>query len=173
MKNEYRGQTKLFDENGQSYDFDVIRKSGDTLDKRGWRRVIMSDLMLCLDQIGNQKIKVLEYLIDLMDGKNQINKTLMEISRETKISYKTVSDTFKALKECNLIKKLGGLYVLNCSIVASYGSSEKNKYLVLEYAFDDTKSIIDKKEVKNQKDEEIEKLKIEIEELKKLIPCVA
>lgn len=174
MKTTYKGQTKLFDENGQIFEFDVINKKGDSLDKKGWRRVIMGDLMAAIEQIGNKKIKIMEYLIDNMDGKNQINKTYKQIEEDTKISYMTIVETFKALKECNLIKKYGGVYVLNCGVVSSYGNSANNGYLLIEYGFNDESIIKDKKDAKKGKLElENEQLKEELEQLKRLIPNVA
>jgi hypothetical protein len=174
MKTTYKGQTTLIDPTtGESFNFDVISKNGDTLDKRGWRRVIMSDLMSAVEQIGNQKIRVLEYLIDKMDTNNQINKTIIQMSKESNISYKTVCDTLKALKECNLIKKYGGVYVLNCGVISTYGKSEKNGYLLIEYGFNGKSIVKIKEKNKNDKDIEIENLKNKIKELEELIPISA
>jgi len=156
MKTIYKGVKELNDpQTGEVYKFDVISKKYDILDKKGWRRVVMADLMAALEIIGNKKIKVLEYLIDNMDSNNQINTNYREISQNTGISIPTVVDTFKALKQCNLIKKHKGVYVLNCSIISSYGSSDKNKYLMLEYDFNGN-SIIKDKENKNKRIKELE-----------------
>ena len=136
MKTVYKGVKELIDpDTGEITKFDIISKKYDILDRKGWRRVILTDLMNILEIIGNKKIKIIQYLIDNMDSNNQINTNYREISKNTGISYKTVADTFKLLKEANLIKKYGGVYVLNCSIVSAYGSSDKNRNLIINYEF--------------------------------------
>lgn len=183
MAVKYVGSKELLDpETGETHEFSVISKNYDNLDIKGWRRVVMADLMDAIEQIGNQKIKVLEFIIDNMDDKNQINLTQKQISEKTKISKQTITETFKALKNCNLIKKHGGVYVLNTTIVSAYGNNDKNRYLTIEYNFTG-KSIV-KKEIasedaiqelqKLQKERELEKKAFEeqqkeIEELKKLL----
>ena len=62
--------------------------------------------MEVVEKIGNKKIEVLGYLIDNMDGKNQINVTIAKIVKDTGISNKTIVETLKLLKEANLIKSL-------------------------------------------------------------------
>jgi len=180
MAVKYVGNKDLIDpETGETHEFSVISKSCDSLDSKGWRRVIMSDLMEAIEQIGNQKIKVLEFLIDNMDDKNQINLTYTKIQEKTKISRQTIAETFKALKNCNLIKKHGGLYVLNTTIISAYGSSDKNKYLTIEYNFTN-KSIVKEPDIKEIEDSKLKKeneaikkafeaQQKELEELKKLL----
>lgn len=172
-KIEYKGQKTLLDpDTGEVINMDIVSKSYDKLDRKGWRRVIMTDLMESIEQIGNKKIKVLEFLIDNMDGKNQINLTYRQIHEKTSISIDTITKTFTSLKECGLIKKYGGVYVLNTTIVSSYGNKENNKYLTIEYNF--TGDSIKKEEKEEDKVTEKEReLMKEIEKLKKLIPNVA
>jgi len=145
MKTLYKGQIDLTTETGETIACDVINKSGDILDRKGWRRVIMADLMASIEEIGNKKLKVLEYLIDNMNGSNEINTTYDEIETNTGISRATIATTMKALQKSNLIKRVKGIYVLNCGVIGAYGSNEKNKYLMIEYGFNE-KSIIKPKE---------------------------
>jgi Fe2+ or Zn2+ uptake regulation protein len=145
---------------GEQVQMGVVSKDLDILDKKGWRRVIMSDLMEVIEKVGNKKIEVLSYLIDNMDGKNQINTTYRQISKDTQIAIETIRQTFIALKEANLIKKIGGLYVLNVEIISSYGNSTNNKYLAIKYNFTNSKKI------EKNKEQEIKELEIRLEKLR-------
>ena len=133
----YVGTKKVYDEEGNEILLDMIHKKNDNLDRKGWRRVILGDLLTVIDSIGNKKIKVLEYLIDNMNGSNEIDLTQREVAGGLKISIQTVSTTFKELEKANLIKKIKRKYVLNTQIVSAYGSKEKNSYLCLNYDFSD------------------------------------
>lgn len=162
MANKYVGiETFVNEFTGEKVQMGVIEKSLDILDKKGWRRVIMSDLMEVIEKVGNKKIQVLSYLVDNMDGKNQINTTIAKICKDTNISNKTIIETIKALKDANLLRKFGGVYVLNCEIISSYGKSENNKYLAIKYNFTN-------QEIKvKSKDEEIKELEIKLQKLRK------
>ena len=151
-KIEYKGQLELFTGEGEVIACDVISKSSN--DMQGWRRVIMADLLAAMDQIGNMKMKVLEYLINQMNSNNEINTTYRNIQTETGISLQTITETFKALRNSNLIKKHKSIYVLNCSIISAYGSQEKNKYLMLEYNFSEKSIVKTKSSTKELKEKE-------------------
>ena len=133
----YVGTKKVYDENGNEILLDMIHKKNDNLDRKGWRRVILGDLLEVIDSIGNKKIKVLEYLIDNMNGSNEIDLTQREVADGLKVSIQTVSTTFKELEKANLIKKIKRKYVLNTQIVSAYGSKEKNTMLCINYEFYD------------------------------------
>ena len=147
---------------GEKVTMGILKKEIDTLDKKGWRRVVMSDLMEVVEKIGNKKIEVLGYLIDNMDGKNQINVTIAKIAKDTKISNKTIIETLKTLKEANLLRKFGGVYVLNVNLISAYGNSKKNQYLAIQYEF--TQGI---KKVEKTSEQEIKELEKRLEKLRK------
>lgn len=162
MANKYIGVETFVNEfTGEKVQMGVITKNLDVLDKKGWRRVIMSDLMEVIEKVGNKKIQVLSYLVDNMDGKNQINTTIAKICKDTNISNKTIIETIKALKDANLLRKFGGVYVLNCEIISSYGKSENNRYLAIKYNFTN-------QEIKvKTKEEEIKELESKLQKLRK------
>lgn len=161
----YVGTKKVYDENGNEILLDMIHKKSDSLDKKGWRRVILGDLLEVIDSIGNKKIKVLEYLIDNMNGKNEIDLTQREVSEGLKVSIQTVSTTFKELEKANLIKKIKRKYVLNTKIVSAYGSKERNTMLCINYEFYDGANKKPKK--KKTIDDKIADKEKELQELKK------
>jgi len=135
MAIQYMGQETLYDKHGNEIVMDMINKNHDYLDKKGWRRVVLSDMLTILDQIGNKKIKVLEFLIDNMNTNNEINLTQREINEATGISLHTINETMKALTEANIIKKHKRMYVLNTFIIGAKGSKEKNSMLCINYGF--------------------------------------
>ena len=106
---KYLGTQTFKDEYGNDIKMDMIQKNYDSMDRKGWRRAILGDLMEVIEQIGNKKLRVLEFLIDNMDGKNQIDLTQDEIVEKTGISKQTVNQTFKALVECGFMKKSIGI----------------------------------------------------------------
>lgn len=161
------GMKTFTDEYGNKVDMAMIEKNYDAMDKKGWRRAIIGDLMEVIEQIGNKKIKVMEFLIDSMNGNNEIDLTQDEVVKNTGISKPTVNETFKALVEANLLKKIGRKYVLNTQIISAFGSSEKNKMLCINYGFN---PLPDKKTPKKTLEEqllELEEQEKKLNELKK------
>ncbi len=100
-KTIYKGTEIWTDERGNSRHIDIVSKQFDAMDKKGWRRAIIGDLMEVLEQIGNKKIKVMEFLIDNMNSNNEINLSQREVEQATGISIKTINETFKALVTAN------------------------------------------------------------------------
>jgi Fe2+ or Zn2+ uptake regulation protein len=135
-KTIYKGTEIWTDERGNSRHIDIVSKQFDAMDKKGWRRAIIGDLMEVLEQIGNKKIKVMEFLIDNMNSNNEINLSQREVEQATGISIKTINETFKALVTANFLKKIKRRYVLNTQIISAFGSGDKNRMLCVEYGFD-------------------------------------
>lgn len=143
MAVKYVGKREFTDEFGNTITMDMIQKKYDGIDKKGWRRVVLSDMLEVLEQIGNKKIKVLEYLIDNMNGNNEIHLSQREIVENTGISIQTVNTTLQALVDTNLIKKIKHKYVLNTQIVSVFGSTEKNAMLCIQYGFSESANHIE------------------------------
>ncbi|MCD8543559.1 MAG: hypothetical protein LRY52_01480 [Sulfurospirillum cavolei] len=49
-KVKYAGTKTFFDENGLAVDMDIIQKQYDSVDKKGWRRVVLADMLEVLEQ---------------------------------------------------------------------------------------------------------------------------
>lgn len=162
---KYMGTKRVMDiESGEVLDMDVVSKNYDILDRKGWRRVYMADLMAAIEQIGNKKIQVLEYLVDNMDANNFINKSQRQMAEESGISLKTITETMNALYKSNLIIKTRGGYAFNGEIIGAFGSKEKNKMLLIKYQAESIEKEIDiKKEI-----EKLEKQKSKLEKLLKM-----
>lgn len=160
MSVKYVGTRYFTDEFGNTIPMDMIQKSQDFIDKKGWRRVVLSDMLEVLEQIGNKKIQVLEFLIDNMNANNEMDLSMRDIEEATGISLKTINTTIKALIKANLLKKIKRKYVLNTRIVSAFGSTEKNAMLCIQYGFNSFSN------VKEETDEEkLVKLKKQVNRL--------
>lgn len=168
-KIKYVGTQTFTDSFGNKIDMAMVEKNYDAMDKKGWRRAIIGDLMEVIEQIGNKKIKVMEFLIDNMNTNNEIDLSQREVVEATGISIQTVNETFKALVETNLLKKIKRKYVLNTQIISAFGSSEKNKMLCINYGFDPLPKKNAPQKTLEQELYELEVKKKELEALEKRI----
>ena len=88
-------------------------KTGETInvamieDKPGrWDRVYGKALANMLDAGGEEKSRVIAYLIRHRDYKNVVMSSIREIAEATKVSTKTVNRTLTALQDKNFIHRL-------------------------------------------------------------------
>lgn len=138
MASEFKGIRRLQDmATGEILEIDYVEKKLSPSLKGGWRRVYLADFLQILDEIGNAKIKVLEFVLDNIDSNNKLTISMTEVSRKTKISYMTVHTTFKALEEKKLLKKVGTAWVVMPDVVSAFGSDKKNARLLIDYSEDD------------------------------------
>ena len=138
MASEFKGVRRLQDmATGEIIEIDYIEKKLSPTLKGGWRRVYLADFLQILDEIGNAKIKVLEFILDNIDSNNKLTLEMTEVSKKTEISYKTVRTTFKALEEKKLLKKLGTAWIVMPDVVSAFGGDKKNARLLIEYSEDD------------------------------------
>jgi predicted transcriptional regulator len=134
MATEYVGKRRLKDlDTGEIIEVDCVQKTSRDL-KGGWRRVYLADFLSVLDEIGNAKIEVLQYILEHIDSNNKIGKSYRQIAREAKVSLFTVQTTLKALINKKLVKKVDSFLVIMPDIVASFGSDAKNARLLTEYS---------------------------------------
>ena len=98
-----------------------------------WEKCWMMNLMVAMDAIGNDKVRVMTWLLTNKNSENQIIATQEKIAKEVKVCKRTVLETIKALTEAKAIKKVvNGVYMINPDI-AAYGSSKKRDGLILRF----------------------------------------
>jgi len=97
-------------------------------------KVWLLDLLNILELIGTKKMKVVNYILDNLDVKNNLFiGTHEEISKKLSVSRVVVSQTFKTLQESNfLIKKQNGVYMINPEILVK-GKTGKRLNLLIKY----------------------------------------
>ena len=132
---EYKGKKRVKDlETGEIFEIDYIKKTTDRQLKGGWRRVYLADFLEILLEIGNTKIKVLEYILNNVDSNNKLTMSIRQVAIRVGISYQTTFETFKKLEEKGLIRKVDTVWVVMPSFVATFGSDAKNARLLTEYS---------------------------------------
>ena len=132
---EYKGKKRVKDlETGEIFEIDYIKKTTDRQLKGGWRRDYLADFLEILLEIGNTKIKVLEYILNNVDSNNKLTMSIRQVAIRVGISYQTTFETFKKLEEKGLIRKVDTVWVVMPSFVATFGSDAKNARLLTEYS---------------------------------------
>lgn len=100
-------------------------------------KIWIGHIVSALEAVGNQKIKVITFLMENMTNDNYIIYTQRQIAKKADVSLQTVSKTMKALQEANIIRKKGGAYMFNPNCVFK-GSHQKRMNVLLQYnTFDD------------------------------------
>lgn len=132
---EYKGKKRVKDlDTGEIFEIDYIKKTTDRHLKGGWRRVYLGDFLEVLLEIGNTKIKVLEYILNNLDSNNKLTMSIRQVAIRVGISYQTTFETFKKLEEKGLIRKIDTAWVVMPSFVSTFGSDAKNARLLTEYS---------------------------------------
>ena len=87
---------------GEEYELDIL------LDDRTskWEKVFATQMANMLNIVGDEKTRVLAYLIKNKDGLNVIYATREEIAEGAGVSEKTVGRVMKLMRERNFIKKV-------------------------------------------------------------------
>lgn len=92
------------------------------VNKDKWEKAYAKTLAEYIGIGGGAASKVLAHLISARDSKNLILGTQAEISKELKISKKSVSTVFKVLRERDMLKEIrSGCYFLSPKVIA-YGN---------------------------------------------------
>ena len=107
-------------ETGEQFDLDIFAEK---VSKRGWQRAYAENVADYFRIAkGDTSVRILAYLLEVKDGKNQIVASQREISRELNVSLDAVSRVIKALMKRGLIElKKQGVYMLDPQIMR-YGS---------------------------------------------------
>lgn len=106
-------------------------KSKDTKQHNNYFHVIwLNELSKLLKSIGNQKIKVLCYILDNMDTSNKLISSIRKIAKELNVSSKTVGVAIKTLKDIDYIRQVQeGVYMLNPNLLLRGNYNRKEKLL--------------------------------------------
>ncbi|WP_373544381.1 replication/maintenance protein RepL [Chamaesiphon sp.] len=119
------------DVTGVSQEFNVL--SVEDCDAN-FQKIWLSHILMAIDEIGNSKMKVLNYLLkNRYPGNNTLNKTVREIVKETGTSLQTVNLTLKALEEHNIIRRKTGVIILNPDVIFK-GRHKHRMNILIEYS---------------------------------------
>jgi len=106
--------------------------------KMKWQKVWAKNLASMLEITGDEKTKVIAYLIKKKDYENRIMATMRTIAADVGVSTKTVNTTMKILQENNYLHKVqngvwrfsphvmnAGSHGLGMAVVTMYDNESK------------------------------------------------
>lgn len=127
----YKGTQRLIDEqSGEVIEVDKLYRKQTS---GNFHKAYLIQLISMMDMIGNQKFKVVNYILDNIHwSNNTLIATVKEMIKATGTSKQTVITTLKALEEGNIIKRRTGALMLNPELLMR-GDDHKQKYLLLEF----------------------------------------
>lgn len=83
-----------------------------------FHKLWLKNIVDTIDLVGNQKVKLVFWIIEQLDRENKLTYTVRQIQEETKMSLQTISDTLKALMSSNFLKKKhSGCYIVNPDVL--------------------------------------------------------
>lgn len=107
----------------------------------GFEIAYMSALFDIFDQLGNQKMKVLKYLLKNKDGMNCLNISQRQLANETGVCLTTVNSTMKLLKEAGVITQKGSVIRLSARVFVK-GDAKKEAYIMRKFVEEQEESKI-------------------------------
>lgn len=98
-----------------------------------FHKIFIAHIIEALDSIGNQKIKLLTFLLAHKNNENQIIMTQRDMAKKSEISLQTVSSTLKLLIQHDfIIKQSASVYLINPNMLFK-GSGQKRMSILLTY----------------------------------------
>lgn len=109
-----------------------VAEQEQTTPRGGFEIAYMSALFDIFDQLGNQKIKVLKYILKNKDGMNCINISQRQLAVETGVGLTTVNATMKLLKDAGVITQKGSVIRLSARVFVK-GDAQKEAYIMRKF----------------------------------------
>jgi DNA-binding transcriptional regulator YhcF (GntR family) len=82
-----------------------------------FHKVWLGSLVEAFDAISSQKTKVAFWLLLNLNKENQLVFTQEQVASKTGASIQTVNNTFKALMDADLLRKIDGVYIANPEVI--------------------------------------------------------
>ena len=92
----------------------------------------LSAIVQTIDSVGNQKMKVVKYILQNMDSNNKLVETTNEIAKKSGVSKGTVVETLKLLEKADIIARKTGCVMLSPKF-AHKGNIQKERYLMTKF----------------------------------------
>lgn len=122
------GYQKLFTEDGTIVECQVMN-----IEERdaNFHKIWLGHIIQSLDLIGNQKIRLANFILQNLDSDNKLIMTQRKMAEKSNISYFTVAETMKALQEANFLTKINsGAYQVNPDIIFKGGKGNRMNVLL-------------------------------------------
>lgn len=94
-------------------------------------KLFIGHIAVALDMIGNQKMKVVMWLIENMTRDNFILDSQRSIAKKCGVSYPTVNETMRLLQEAGFLTKKGKGYMVNPNCIFQGGTSKRMALTIL------------------------------------------
>lgn len=114
-----------------------------------FHKIWLAHILQVLD-IGNQKMDVVQYLLDNMNSQNMVIETQREIAKGSNTSLSTVQRTLSALEKSDFIKKKTGIVIISPKAV--FKGTKKRRMAILQI-WESEDWISEKKNKKEKTDE--------------------
>jgi DNA-binding transcriptional regulator YhcF (GntR family) len=104
-----------------------------------FHKIWLWHIIQALDLIGNQKIKILSYILENVNADNLFIGTQRDIADATGTAKQTVTDTMNMLQQVDIIKmRQHGVYFVNPNAIFK-GNSKKRMNILYQYYDVETK----------------------------------
>jgi 5,10-methylene-tetrahydrofolate dehydrogenase/methenyl tetrahydrofolate cyclohydrolase len=111
-----------------------------------FHKLWLAHIVESLDMIGNQKIKVLTFIMNNLNKENQFIMTQRKMAEKTGIAVGTINATIKALQEADFLRKINsGAYQVNPQVIFKGGKNDRMNVL-LQYRDIERKTPNDKEQ---------------------------
>lgn len=139
-KDKFLGVKKYQDvETGEVFEVPIVQKN--IPQNSGFDMILYGVFLGLLDELGNQKMKVLKYLIgNRMRSNNLVPLSVRELASGAGVSYKTTLNTIHALEKAEVIKRKTGRIYINHQLIMD-GRYKQN--IMITYNKVDTPPIIE------------------------------
>lgn len=91
----------------------------------------LAEIISLIDSLGNQKMKVVKYLLTHMDkSTNTLIITTKELAKKSDVGYNTVIETLKTLDAAGIIQRRTGAVMINPRLVNNKRASGEATMMV-------------------------------------------
>lgn len=91
----------------------------------------LAEIISLIDKLGNQKMKVVKYILANMDkSNNTLITTTRELAKNSKVGFNTVIETLKILDTAGIIQRRTGSIMINPRLVNNKRASGEATMMV-------------------------------------------
>jgi hypothetical protein len=121
-------ETYINQQTGELQEMQVISVEDRDLN---FHKLWLSHIIQAMDIIGNQKVRLIFFLIDNMNNENQVIMTQRQMAKNSGISLFTVKTTVKTLIQSDFLIKFNlGVYQINPDMIFKGGKTDRMNVMI-------------------------------------------
>ena len=97
---------------GEYIEMDVVETEVKETDSNFYK-IWLTGFLASLDVISNKKVKIAFWIVEHINKDNQLTYSYRQIADKTGISYHTIADTVKELKDADFLRQDGKVLIVN------------------------------------------------------------